>query len=164
MSDSSAAPVLATIEPSAARRVLGIVVLFALGGTLIYLGLARPPDSLPLQAFLLALGAAVLALGNALRQATANRLELTHEVLRESTGRVVARVDRIVAVERGAFAIKPSNGFLLRLSGPEPDGNRWAPGLWWRLGRRVGVGGITSAGEGKAVAELLSAMIAERSA
>ena len=29
----------------------------------------------------------------------------------------------------------------------------WTPGIWWRLGRRIGVGGLT--GEDAAMAELL---------
>lgn len=156
--------ILATITPSAPRRVIGITVLAILGGTLIYLGMAKPPAELHWQVFLLALGALTLVLAEALRRATAHRLELTRDALRESGGRLVARVDSVQAVERGAFAIKPSNGFLLRLRETPEEGNRWAPGLWWRLGRRVGVGGITSAAEGKAVAEILSAMLVERTA
>jgi hypothetical protein len=38
----------------------------------------------------------------------------------------------------------------------------YAPGLWWRAGRRVAVGGVTSRAEGKAVAELINVMLAER--
>ena len=39
---------------------------------------------------------------------------------------------------------------------------RWWPGLWWSLGNRVGVGGVTSAAHTKAMAEIISAMIAQR--
>jgi hypothetical protein len=63
-------------------------------------------------------------------------------------------------VERGAFAFKPSNGFLVRLD--KPLGRGWAPGLWWRLGRLLGVGGVTSASQSKAMAEILSLELARR--
>ncbi|RYH08406.1 hypothetical protein [Tropicimonas sp. IMCC6043] len=153
---------LATITPSAARRITGVAALAALGAVLIYVALVSPPAALFWQGFLLLLGVGTLYLADMLRRATAQRLVLTPEALRESGGRLVARVEDIVAVERGAFAIKPSNGFLLRLRVAQAGGSRWAPGLWWRLGRRVGVGGITSAAEGKAMAEILSTLILMR--
>jgi hypothetical protein len=41
---------------------------------------------------------------------------------------VLARIDEIASLDRGTFAFKPSNGFLLRLS---RKGTRvWRPGLW----------------------------------
>ena len=64
------------------------------------------------------------------------------------------------AVDRGVFAFKPSNGFLVRTR--EKAGNVWAPGLWWRLGRRVGVGGMTASAEAKFMSEILSAMVLQR--
>lgn len=157
MPDLDPDQILATISPSAPRRIMGIVVLATLGTALLYLALAKPPGELHWQVFLLVLGATTMFLADAMRRATAVSLELTPEVLRETSGRIVARVANIDAVERGAFAIKPSNGFLLRLLEPE-TGNAWAPGLWWRLGRRVGVGGITSAAEAKNVAEILASL------
>ncbi|PRY25266.1 hypothetical protein CLV78_102443 [Aliiruegeria haliotis] len=153
--------ILAVISPSAPRRAMGIVLLCTLGGLLIYIALARPPANFLLQVFLLLLGGATLTLSEALRRATAGRLELTKEVLRDSSGRIVARIEQVKRVDRGTFANKPSNGFLLRLN-DSPDGNHWAPGLWWRLGRRVGVGGITSAAETKALAEILQMIAIER--
>ncbi|MDV7143114.1 hypothetical protein R3X27_10505 [Tropicimonas sp. TH_r6] len=153
--------ILATISPSAPRRMMGIIVLCTLGVAVLYLAIAKPPAELHWRVFLLILGAGTLYLSESLRRNTEHGLELTSEVLRESGGRVVARVDSIIRVERGTFAVKPSNGFLLQLSEPEA-GNRWAPGLYWRLGRRIGVGGITAAHETKAVAEILAALIAAR--
>jgi hypothetical protein len=40
----------------------------------------------------------------------------------------------------------------------------WVPGLWWRIGRSVGVGGMTGAAETKMMAEMIEAMIAVRRA
>lgn len=159
MTDVDQDTILATIAPSAPRRAMGIIVLCTLGAILVYLAIANPPASIFWQGFLLVLGVGTLVLSDLMRRATMHGLELTPRELRDGTGRVVARVDRIVRVERGTFAIKPSNGFLLLLSAPEQGGNHWAPGLWWRLGRRVGVGGITSASETKVVAEQLSFLV-----
>ena len=41
-------------------------------------------------------------------------------------------------------------------------GHAWAPGMWWRVGRRVGVGGLTGGAESRAVADALAAMLVER--
>lgn len=154
-------PILVTVVPSAARRVLGAGVLLLLGAILLYLGLASPPAELHWRVFLLALGGACLWLSARLWRATAERLELTAQALRESSGRVVAPVGQITKVERGTFAFKPSNGFMLHLDGPA-GGFYWAPGLWWRIGRRVGIGGITPSSETKVLAERLAALVAAR--
>jgi hypothetical protein len=69
-------------------------------------------------------------------------------------------MDGIRSVERGAFAFKPSHGFTLVMKEKQP--RAWAPGLWWRLGRRVGVGGVTSAGQTKFMAEQIALRIEDR--
>jgi hypothetical protein len=63
-------------------------------------------------------------------------------------------------VERGAFALKPSNGFTLVMKHKSP--RAWAPGIWWRTGYRVGVGGVTAAGQSRFMAEQIALMIARR--
>jgi hypothetical protein len=73
---------------------------------------------------------------------------------------VIARWDEIKRVERGALAFKPSNGFLLTLEQPQP--RAWVPGLWWRVGRRVGIGGITPAGEGRYMADQIAFRLSQR--
>ncbi|HAR51528.1 MAG TPA: hypothetical protein DCS45_06565, partial [Roseovarius nubinhibens] len=55
---------------------------------------------------------------------------------------------------------KPSNGFIVILK--EAQKPRWEPGMWWRLGRRVGIGGVTGAAEAKAMAEVISGQILAR--
>jgi hypothetical protein len=97
-----------------------------------------------------------------MRRATARRLELTREALCDDQGRVLTTVANIRSVDRGVFALKPSSGFRLVLNAP--GSSAWAPGLWWRIGRNLGVGGVTSGAEGKYMAEVVAAMIAERSA
>ncbi|MCZ4353332.1 hypothetical protein O4H61_12455 [Roseovarius aestuarii] len=153
---------LMTVRASGPRRYFGIATLMTLGVILIYLAVFRPPSELGLQVFLIALGLVVLWLGEKLRRATRLALELTRNELRCSNGEVLARVEDMQALDRGVFAYKPSNGFLLRLSDKGP--RRWEPGMWWRTGRRLGVGGVAAAPQTKAMAEMISAMIAEREA
>ncbi|MBY5931527.1 hypothetical protein KUV51_00840 [Tateyamaria omphalii] len=152
--------VIATINASPGRRILGVGSLWILSLMVIYVGIVRPPE-IGWQIFLLALGGGSLWIAEKMRRATALTLELTPEELRDSSGQVVARTADIASLDRGMFAFKPSNGFLLRLT---HSGERaWRPGLWWRLGNRVGVGGMTPGHQAKFMAEILSAMIAERS-
>lgn len=149
--------VLATIEASSPRRVAGVAMLGSVGVLVIYVALASPPE-LVWQVFLLAVGASSLWLAYRVWMATQDRIELTASELR--TGQLIARVNEIEAVDRGVFAFKPSNGFLVRTR--EKASNVWAPGLWWRLGRRVGVGGMTASAEAKFMSEILSAMVLQR--
>ncbi|RAP40957.1 hypothetical protein BYZ73_12200 [Rhodovulum viride] len=151
---------LATLRVSALRRVIGLGVLLALAGLLLQIALVHPPAAIGYRAFLLAMGAGALALAEAMRRATARRLVLAREGLFDDRGRELARIERISGLDRGMLAFKPSNGFSLSLTEPLP--RAWAPGVWWRFGRRVGVGGVTSAGEAKAMAEILTALLQEQ--
>lgn len=152
--------VLATIRPSAPRRAFGLGVLLLLGALLAYLAFALPGLAMVMRLFLLALGALVLWIAARMGQVTRTGLELTREALRDSTGQVLAPLSEISGVERGTFAFKPSNGFLIRLKTRQP--RAWAPGLWWRMGRRIGVGGVTAAADAKAMAEIITALLIER--
>jgi len=152
--------VLAVLGASAGRRGLGLTVLWLLGAMLIWIALMRPPDVLALQATLIGLGLGALWLGERMRRATALAVELTSRGLRTSDGEKIADMGEIAAVDRGAFAFKPSHGFILRLRAGA--GARWQPGLWWRLGRRVGVGGVTPGAQAKAMADLIATRIARR--
>jgi len=111
---------------------------------------------------LLAMGGLALWMADKMRRATAGAIELTATELRDSDGTVIARVEDIIGLDRGVFAFKPSNGFLLRTK-PGTGGDRiWRPGLWWRIGRRIGVGGMTPGSQTKFMSEIISAMMAER--
>ncbi|MBK5933187.1 hypothetical protein C8N32_102241 [Rhodovulum imhoffii] len=153
---------IAHLRVSAPRRFFGLGVLLLLAGVVLYIAMARPPEALGWRAFLLGLGVVVLVLGVKMHRATKRSLTLTEEGLSDSDGRILARLEEIEAVDRGLFAFKPSNGFVLKLK--QPQGIVWAPGLWWRLGRRVGVGGVTSAVQAKVMAEALETALAERAA
>jgi hypothetical protein len=38
----------------------------------------------------------------------------------------------------------------------------WEPGMWWRLGKFVAIGGVTPGSQTKTMSEILSALVAER--
>ncbi len=152
--------VLIVVHTSAPRRVFAVWTLLGLGVTILYLAVAHPPENLGLRVVQIGLGLVVLWLTDRLRRATRTTLELTETQLRSGSGELLADVAQIEAIDRGIFALKPSNGFVLRLSHKAP--RRWEPGMWWRAGRRIGVGGVASASQTKAMAGILSTIIAKR--
>jgi hypothetical protein len=151
--------VLATVRASNGRRFLGLVSLGLLGVMLIYIAFARPP-AVGWQLFLLVVGGTAIWCAEAMRRSTASAVELTPLVLRDADGTVIARVEDIIGMDRGFFAFKPSNGFLLKT---RTAGTRnWRPGLWWRIGRRIGIGGMTPGSQTKFMSEVLAAIMATR--
>lgn len=161
MQDGNAdGPVLATLGASPLRRMTGVAVVGCLGLFLVWLAMTVPDAGAGFRAFMIAGGGLALYCALRLWHATAARLELTPDMLGASDGRCLAHTDDIQAVSRGTFAFKPSNGFVLTLS--DPGTFAWAPGLWWRIGRRVGVGGVTDPASGRALAERIALIVAER--
>jgi hypothetical protein len=152
--------ILAELRASAPRRVFGATIIAALAVLLIYLALWHPPESMLWRMFLLFFGCFAVFGTLRLWQDTMNVLELTPLELRERGGRVLAPVADMRDVARGALALKPSNGFSVSLA--KSHGFGWAPGLWWRLGRKIGVGGVTSSQEARYMAEQIAALIAAR--
>jgi len=159
LTDQDPDQVLATIAASPGRRILGIGSLWILSLMVIYVAIVQPPV-LGWQVFLFALGGGSIWIAEMMRRATAVTLELTRNELRDSMGVVLARMDEVAGLDRGMFAFKPSNGFLLRLNTKKP--RAWRPGLWWSLGARIGVGGMTPAHQAKFMAEIIANLLAER--
>ncbi|MEH6646515.1 hypothetical protein [Sulfitobacter sp.] len=151
--------ILATAQAASGRRYLGIGMLGLLGLMLIYIAISQAP-ALQWRLFLVALGALTLWMADRMRRGTATRIELTETELRDSDGTVIALIADIDGMDRGFFAFKPSNGFLLRTKSSAP--NVWRPGLWWRMGRRIGIGGVTPASQTKFMSEMIAAMMAQR--
>ncbi len=145
--------IYATVAASPVRRIFAYGILFSLGALVLFTTISQPPSA-PWLVFMLLFGFGVLLLAERLRRATMLVIELTDTEVRDSSGEVLARIDDIKGVDRGAFAFKPSNGFTLVMKSKKP--RSWAPGLWWRLGHRVGVGGVTSAGQSKFMAEQIA--------
>ena len=153
--------IVAEAQASGGRRIFGLASLIGLGGLLTWLALSQNMD-VQWRALLLALALGGFLLGAAFWRATELRLTLTETALLDSRGRIVASVAEVQKVDRSAFAMKPSNGFVLTLA---HRGTRvWCPGIWWRLGRRVAVGGVLPGHETRAMADALAILVADRAA
>lgn len=81
-------------------------------------------------------------------------LYLTQRGIEDPDGRIICAAENIASVDRGAFAVRPSNGFVVRLK--EPQKFDWQPGLWWRYGTRMGIGGLTSGPQSRAMSGILA--------
>jgi hypothetical protein len=152
--------VLARLDPSQPRRVMGVVVQVALGCVLVSLALGFPREQMALRLLLVAMGGLVFFGTYLTWRATATGLVLTATALRDDSGRLLAEVANVREVSRGAFALKPSHGFSLVLY--QGMGFAWVPGLWWRVGKRVGIGGVTPSQPARYMAEVVAALIAGR--
>lgn len=146
---------------SAGRHYAAVILLAVLGFILLSIVLKTPPSALG-AVFLTLLGAFALYMSYLVWTVGARSLHLTADELRDDTGRLLCLVKDIRSVERGALAFKPSNGFVIALKSGVQRG--WAPGLWWAFGKQVGVGGVTSAGAGKAMGDVLAARVASLAA
>jgi hypothetical protein len=145
--------IYATVHAAPARRWFGYGVLFSLGSVVLYTTLSHPP-AVHWMLFMLIFGGLMLWLAERLRRATTMVITLTKDELHDSSGTVLARLEDVSSVERGAFALKPSNGFTLVMK--HKSQRAWAPGMWWRMGYRVGVGGVTAAGQSRFMAEKIA--------
>ena len=156
MNNAKEDDIIATLQASGLRRLFAYGAVFFLGAMLILLAFVQPP-AFGWQVFLILLGAGALVVAERLRRATMLGLVLTERELRDTSGQVLTELTNIRSVDRGAFAFKPSNGFVLRLHQAQP--RVWAPGLWWRFSTRIGVGGVTASGPAKYMAEQIALRI-----
>lgn len=152
--------VIMALKPTGPRRWGGILAQGMLG--VLLLGFVFAAGVSPvLRLFFALLAGAALYGAYWMHEVTQQEIQLTEVDLRNSKGRVFSTLNNIERVERGAFAFKPSNGFLVRLK--EPCGRGWAPGVWWQRGRMLGIGGTMAGGQSRAMADAISAMVMERS-
>ena len=147
---------------SAVRRYSSLAILFALFGITAVMAVRDPELTLPARIALGGLALGWLAGLAAVHTLARGALRLERDRLTSSDGRLSVSYAEIERVERGAFAMKPSNGAMLRLSRRYPA--RWAPGVWWQLGRRVGIGGLTPKAATRVWLDRLEAEIARNAA
>lgn len=145
--------IISRLRPSLARRVLAAGSPAGLGVIVIWLAANHPAPSAGLLAGLLALALASFAFAAITWRATALGLELTEAELRDTNGRRLFELSEVSAIEKSVLSWKPAGGFAVVLN--EPRSRVWVPGLWWRVGRRVMIGGATNSGEAKAMADLM---------
>lgn len=149
-----------TLHPSGPRRWFSVGVQGVLGCILIYVAFVEPPASIPLQLFLIVIGALALAGCSRAWAAASGAIVLRPEGLVDHEGRMIAALDEIAKVDRALFSFKPSNGFLIKMN--TRQARAWTPGMWWRFGYRVGIGGILPGAQTKLVADTLTAMVDRR--
>lgn len=150
---------IATLRISPARRVFSAGVQAALGLVLIGTA-AQLPEPHPLGLLtLIGIGVLCLAGSAGMYKATGRDVILTREGVFDSTGRTIARMEQIASVDRGFFAFKPSNGFMIKLT--TPGTRAWVPGVWWRFGTRVGIGGATNGKAARDMADVIMLLKAD---
>lgn len=107
-------------------------------------------------------GLGALAVARVLLFDKATRVIFDGARLADDAGAEICRLEEIEKLERGFALFKPSSGFVVVLKAPRERG--WAPGLWWRAGRRIGIGGATSSRAGRNMADAITAALAAKSA
>lgn len=152
--------ILATLSAAPTRRWVSTGLIFALA--VVFLTLAATSQVAgPVQRVLLAvLGLASLWVATLSLRGQGRSLVLTETVLMDSDGAILAHVDELKSVDRSAFAFKPSNGFMLRLTHSQP--RAWVPGLYWRIGDRLAIGGATNPAETRNMADQIGLLLAQR--
>lgn len=133
---------IAELRVSALRRGVAAGAPAVLGLFLVYVAVGNEDVSPVARALLATLGLGAVFQANTVWKSTARYLILTRSDLRDSAGVVLTPLSAIKSVEAGFFTFKPSNGFLIRLTEPGPT--TWVPGLYWRRGTRIGIGGAAS--------------------
>lgn len=152
--------ILARLQISPGRRWAAVIVLGLIGTGLIYTGLAYPSTTWLGRVAVLLLGILMLLQAWWNLRARSGALILKQDGLWVEDGQLLTGLDAIDTVQVSAFSIKPSNGFAVVLKDAVPF--KWVPGLYWCVGRRIGVGGATSPSQSKAMAERLASLLIER--
>jgi hypothetical protein len=154
--------ILVKLEVAQGRRMFGVLSIAGLGITLLYIAAVYPPAIISALFALVAVGALFIWASYRLYRSTDNTILLTREAITTQSGRVLCRLEDIAKVDRGFFAFKPSNGFLVLLK--ERGERSWAPGMWWHLGKHLGIGGVTSPRQSKEMVSIIQIILAEMKA
>lgn len=144
---------LLSVKASAARRAIASAAVAMVGLVLLQFGVSGDAGLVG-GATVLALGALSLWASFLSWTRTDRTLILTRDGLSEEGGPLLVPWDQIEAVDRGAFAFKPSGGFVLALKSRQP--RQWVPGFWWCFGKRFGVGGFLPAWQTRLMADVIS--------
>jgi len=111
--------ILARVQVSQGRRLMGVAMLVGLGAMLLYLSVVQPPAGLGWRVFLVVFGVLAVFLGVRMHTATALDLELTADVLRDSSGTVYSRS----SLQTGSCCACPPDS---QDAGPLDCGGGWA--------------------------------------
>lgn len=152
--------VILKIHVGGFRRMVSITAIIGLGAILVWFGLSAETAGALGKTIFVVCGLAMLALARSYYAATSVGLELTNDELRDTQGRVLCALQDVEIVDRSIFGFKPSNGVSLRLAQPGPV--TWQLGLWWQVGRRIGIGGSTAPAQNKAFADAIRLILEDR--
>ncbi len=148
---------LARLDAGSARRGVAAGLVAGAGGALM---IAANDVAGGAGLVLAVLGGVGVVMAAVLWRASAGHVVLTEQGLFDHAGTCLAKLAEIDAVTAAPFAFKPSNGFTLMLNTPQT--RLWVPGLYWRYGRRLGIGGVPAGQAARAMAERIAALIAQR--
>ena len=152
--------VILKIQPNSMRRIVSFIMLTLCAFVMISFAFTSTANSLVLRLVLICLGTAAIWQAQAgFRQSNA-ALILKREGLFDEYDTLICNLSNIAKVDRGWFSFKPSNGFLLHLH--EPLSRKWVPGLYWRMGRRLGVGGSLSPAQTKEMSDKILLLMQEK--
>ena len=151
--------VVMELRQTPGRRWFSVLALLAVSGAAAWFVLFGPERNPGMRALLAAASAGFAFQAWRFRDEVRSSIRLTPEGLFDGGGDCIFRTDNVASVERGLLAMRPSNGFLVRLR--EPAGIRWIPGTYWRVGRRVGVGGSLRPADVRALSDRLAGLVAE---
>ena len=62
-------------------------------------------------------------------------------------GRLLCKLSSIETVDTSPYTFKSTNGFIIRLK--ERSSLDWSPGLFWKLNKRISIGGLITKSESK---------------
>jgi len=152
--------IIVKIQPSPARRLFGVVILSLSALVMLNFAFAGATHSVAMKFTLFVMAVVFLWQAQAnLRFGNAS-LILTREGLFDDKGTLICRLSNMTLIDRGWFSFKPSNGFLIRLR--EAEKWKWSPGIYWRIGRRLGVGGSISPSQTKEMSDKLVLLMQEK--
>lgn len=151
--------IIVKIQPSFGRRLFGIIILCLSALVMLNFALKGSAHSTVLKFILFGLGVMFLWQAQSSWRFANAALILKREGLFDDQDRLICSMSNIAGVDRGWFSFKPSNGFLLRLK--KPVGRKWYPGLFWLIGKRMGVGGAISPVQTKEMSDKLILLIEE---
>lgn len=160
MAGTDGEEVLLRVEIAPARRFVAMALSALIGLWMIYVGLWLDVPSTLWRAGLVAVGGLALVQAVRIRAIAVPGIELTATELREIGGRRIAALDGVVEVQRSFGLFKPMNGFVLHLAAPARAA--MVPGVWWRFGRRVAVGGMLPRGGARQIALRMEAQVKAR--
>ena len=152
--------IIHSIEVSPVRLWAGVIVTAGLGALLLGVAIFSPPAEFLSLLLLLVFGGVALWQARRMVRAGKKTIHLTEEALIDGEGTVLTTLAEIVRIDRGVFALKPSNGFVLLLESARP--RHWVPGLWWQRGRRLGIGGTANAQQAKNMADIIQTILVTR--